>query len=220
MWVVKLRIKHDCTIAVRCKKFKVTSFSWSLMPFEKGGKSYTYQMHHLVGKEENIKAFIKDLKEDKRITNLEVEKNVIFFIEVRPRKEIPSSFYNPEMFYIKPCLVDTDGYEVWELASVHRSVLTNLISELEKIKKDFEVKILKLAETKLSDVYYPRITPKLTKQQKIAIDLAVKHGYYSVPRKANLEKLSKIMGVSLSTFQEHLRKAEGRLIPDLLKEIE
>jgi len=220
MWVAKLRIKHDCTIANRCKKFNVTSFSWSLMPFEKHGKSYTYQMHHLIGKEENIKSFIKDLKKDKRITNLEVEKNVIFFIEVRPRKEIPSSFYNPEMFYVKPVLVDTQGYEIWELASAHRSVLTNLITELKKIKKDFEVKILKFAETKLSDVYYPRITPRLTKQQKKAIDLAIKHGYYSVPRKAHLKKLSRAMGISLSTFQEHLRKAEAKLIPDLIEEIE
>lgn len=220
MWVVKLRIKHDCTIATRCKKFNVTAFSWGIRPFVKNRKFYSYQMHHLVGKEENVKAFVEDLKKDKRITNLEVEKNIVFFLEVRPRKEIPSSFIHTEMFYVKPCLVDTDGYEVWELASTHRSVLTDLIVELGKVKGDFEFKVLKLAKAKLSDVYYPKITPKLTKQQKKAIDLAIKHGYYSVPRKADLKKLSKIMGVSLSTFQEHLRKAEARLIPDLVREIE
>jgi len=218
MWVVKVKIKHDCTIASRCKKFKVTAFSWDLLPFEKDKKFYTYQMHHLVGKEENIKAFIEDLKKDKRIEHLEVEKNIVFLLEVRSKKEIPSSFYNLQMFYVKPVLVDTEGYEVWELASPDRSVLTEFVIDLQKVKGDFEVKILKLGKTKLSDVYYPRITPKLTEKQKRAIELAIKHGYYSVPKKVDLKNLSEIMGVSLSTFQEHLRKAETKLIPDLLKE--
>jgi predicted DNA binding protein len=220
MWVAKLKIKHDCTIANRCKKFRITAFSWGITHFEKHGKSYSYQMHHLIGEKENIKAFIEDLKKDKRVTNLEVEGNVIFFLEVRPKRIIPSSFYTPEMFYVKPVLVDTNGYETWELASAKRSKLTELIINLRKVEKDLELKILRFSEAKLSDVYYPRIIPRLTKQQKKAFDLAVKYGYYSVPRRTDLKRLSKVMGVSVSTFQEHLRKAEARLIPDLLREFE
>ena len=50
-------------------------------------------------------------------------------------------------------------------------------------------------------------------QQKQAIELAIKNGYYNVPRKTSVEKLAKLSKLSFSTFQVHLRKAEEKLIP-------
>jgi predicted DNA binding protein len=55
--------------------------------------------------------------------------------------------------------------------------------------------------------------PELTDKQKTAIELAIKNGYYEYPRKIELKKLAKIMKVSYSTYQAHLRKAEKSLIP-------
>lgn len=40
-------------------------------------------------------------------------------------------------------------------------------------------------------------------------------GYYAQPRAATTEELAKGMGVSRTTFEEHLRKAESRVIPRL-----
>ena len=56
---------------------------------------------------------------------------------------------------------------------------------------------------------------ELTEKQKQAIHEAIINGYYNYPRKIDLEKLSKIMKVSRVTFQEHLRKAESKLIPQI-----
>ena len=57
--------------------------------------------------------------------------------------------------------------------------------------------------------------PKLTEKQKKALSSAIKNGYYGYPRKATLKQLAKDVGVSLSTFQFHLAKAEAKVMPFL-----
>ena len=41
---------------------------------------------------------------------------------------------------------------------------------------------------------------------------AIERGYYGNPRGATLEKLAKAYGLSRSTFQEHLQKAEETIM--------
>ncbi len=53
-----------------------------------------------------------------------------------------------------------------------------------------------------------RMKENLPEKQKKAFLLAIENNYYEYPRKIELEKLAKIMKVSLSTYQERLRKAE------------
>ena len=77
-------------------------------------------------------------------------------------------------------------------------------------------KILKLESSPLTDVYFPNVMPKLSKQQKKALELAYENGYYSYPRKSSLEKLAKLAKIGISTFQEHLRKAEIKLLPVII----
>ncbi|MBD3389984.1 winged helix-turn-helix transcriptional regulator [Candidatus Micrarchaeota archaeon] len=46
---------------------------------------------------------------------------------------------------------------------------------------------------------------------------AVDYGYYEVPKKISIEELSEKLGTSPSTVAEHLRKAESKLLPILMK---
>ncbi len=52
----------------------------------------------------------------------------------------------------------------------------------------------------------------MTDRQLQAIMLAAKHGYYRTPRKVTTAKLAKAFGTSRATYEEHLRKAENKVI--------
>jgi hypothetical protein len=56
----------------------------------------------------------------------------------------------------------------------------------------------------------------LTEQQRKVLTAAMKNGYYNYPRKINSEQLSEIIGLSKPTVVQHLRKAEGRLVANIL----
>ncbi|MBI4453590.1 helix-turn-helix domain-containing protein [Candidatus Woesearchaeota archaeon] len=212
MWIVKLKIKHNCTIGNRCKKFECISFSLSLNSWYEKNSYYISQRHTIEGNKENVDRFLKDLKKDKRIINLEMSKNTVFFIEKRKKGGIPSSYYNPRMFFVKPIFVDRKGVEYWEMAAWKKEVLMKFVSGL-KSEKDIKLTLEKFQNVKLDTIYFPKIMPKLSEKQKEAYQLAVEEGYYTFPRKSDLGDLAKLMKVSVSTFQEHLRKAEEKIMP-------
>ncbi len=56
----------------------------------------------------------------------------------------------------------------------------------------------------------------LTNKQRNIIIKAKQSGYYEYPRKTNAQELSEKLGISKATTIEHLRKAEMRLMNDLL----
>lgn len=57
----------------------------------------------------------------------------------------------------------------------------------------------------------------LSKRQREALGLAVKHGYYDLPKKSDITGLAKAMGVDEATFSEHLRKVESKLLPAIAR---
>lgn len=213
MWILKLKIKHDCTIGNRCEKFNVISYSMPLGNWEEKGYSFTAERHTLEGKPEQIKKFFNDIKKDKKVINLEISGNTMFFIG-KGKEKIPSSFYTQKMFFTKPVFVDEQGYEYWEMASYDKNVLSYFLKKLEKQHYE-HLRILQFKKIKLNNIYFPTIAPDLTERQKEVFELAVKEGYYDIQKRTDLKKLARMMKVSVATFQEHLKKAEAKIIPRL-----
>ena len=59
------------------------------------------------------------------------------------------------------------------------------------------------------------VSMALSEAQREAFDLAVAKGYYNEPQKTSVAELALETGVGPSTFGEHLRKAEAKLMPVL-----
>ncbi len=219
MWVAKIDILHDCIIANRCREYKIATVSQPFNVFVEKGITYSPEVHTLWGAQENIKRFIDELKKDKRIKNLESEGNTLFLIEVT-KKKIPVSIWSslaPKLIFTKPINIDIDGVEHWEVATWDKKIISEFIDSVKKIAIKFEVKGIR--ETKLTDIYFSRILPKLTTQQRQAITLAFEFGYYSWPRKTDLGQLAKSMGISIATYREHLKRAEEKIMPNLIMQL-
>ena len=212
MWIAKFIIKHDCILGNRCEKFKVILQSSNPNVYREKGKIVSSSMHYMSGEPENINAFVNDLAKDKKVIKVERKGDMLFLLEKAEEKAV--QFYTPKIIFTKPVLMDSKGYETWEIASWERKELENFI---EKIEKHFDnYKLLKIKEVKIDNIFFPRLMPNLTELQRRAIELAIEKGYYKTPRKIDLRKLARIMDISLSTYQQHLRAAEEKLIPNIL----
>jgi len=177
-------------------------------------------MHHILeGEEKNIKNYIKNVKKDKRVKKLEVKKNFMVSLVIEKRTKIRlktlKTLYNPKLIYIKPGINFPDGTEIWEIGSFDKKDLAKLISFIEKY---YQGKLFFLKEIKIPKMFIPEIMPELTDKQHNAFKIASEKGYYEFPRKTNLHKLAKISKISRPTFEEHLRKAEIKLL-GFLKEL-
>ena len=72
---------------------------------------------------------------------------------------------------------------------------------------------------KISNISFTKLLPEITKNQKEALELAINNGYYDYPKKIKMEKLAKMMKISYSTYQAHLKKAESKILPEIYKKL-
>lgn len=213
MWIAKIKLRHDCIVGNRCREFGVMLQSYDLNEEKKEDTIITSSLHHLLGTEENIQRFLQDLKRDKRTEYVEISGKMLFLIESSKNK--PVSQFSRRMFFVKPVVIDAQGYEHWEIASPKREELTQFIEKVEPLCEEFNLQSIQ--NTKLKDIYFPKVLPLLTDLQKISFELAIEKGYYQTPKKTNLRALAKSMGISLATYQKHLQKAEQKVMPDILQ---
>lgn len=219
MWITKLKLKHaDCPIVNRCEKFNVIVLSYPSTWYEKKGKKFATTTCYFQSNDEKQKnKFIDDLKADRRISNLEVSGDVFTYeINLGKEGEHVMLYHTKQIIFVKPTVNHYDGHEYWEVASWKREELEEFIKAL---KNHMDIcEIMKMENSPLTDVYFPNVMPKLSMHQKTAIELAYENGYYSYPKKITLEQLAKIAKVGVSTFQEHLRKAELKLLPVIIEQ--
>ena len=217
MWTTKLKLMHeDCHIVPRCKKFNVTSYAYPTGSYIEKGHHHVTGVHFLEGEEKNKKAFLRDLKRDKRIKQIEIYGDIYTYeLDLGKKGEHVQLYYTPQIIFMKPVINSPEGFEYWEVASWKKEILTDFIKELGEHMNFCQM--LYITQTRKLDIHFPLTFPELPEKQKGAIELAYEEGYYSYPKKSDLKDLAKIAKVSVPTFQENLRKAEIKLLPFILK---
>lgn len=86
------------------------------------------------------------------------------------------------------------------------SDLRNIMTELQSVGDTTLGKLVPVGEP----------TSRLTERQQSAILLALDRGYYAWPREVEARELAEELDIAHSTFLEHLRKAERKLLEDSL----
>lgn len=218
MWYLKFKLKHsDCIISPLAEKYDLNIEFYPLGHYLKGDFVYTSAIHTVKGKDDNIKKYLRDLKKDKRIQKIEISKVIFTLAKEKATNKTYQAMYNSQLLYITPGFNSADGSEIWEIACWDRKPLVELINIMEKAPTTTYFEILKFEEKNIDDIYILKLFPELPKKQKQAITLAYKSGYYEFPKRTDLNKLAKASGISKSTFQENLKKAEAKLMPLLLR---
>lgn len=115
----------------------------------------------------------------------------------------------------QPPTVHRHGWEHYTLIGFEERSIQNVYEDLEA-DRDVEV----LSKTGIDDTEIPhtmlapvdQLFDELTDRQVDAILLALDNGYYEQPRQTSVSDLASQTTVARSTYEEHLRKAENKLI--------
>jgi len=107
-----------------------------------------------------------------------------------------------------------DGLEKYHVIAKDHSELAEAVRELSVLGPVELEDVAELAPGTIG-VSAPlgHLVAGLTKKQLEAFRLAVESGYYETPRIQRTIQLAERMGVTRTTFEEHLRKAERRVFP-------
>ncbi len=218
MWTLKMKFWHEGSAVIPfAKKYKLTVLCFPLNRFEKQGQVFLTTAHIVLGEQKDMMAYLAEISKNPRYENLEHEGNIVIYTLRAKKKATHLQMYlSPELIFVKPIVVKPDGFEYMHVAALQKKVLTDFLVIAQKW---VHIEVQKIARERVRDFYVPHVMPDLTEKQKKAITLAYRNGYYSFPKKTEIKSLAKIAGLSPSTFQEHLRKAEQRLIPFFLENI-
>jgi hypothetical protein len=112
-----------------------------------------------------------------------------------------------------------DGWEHYRVIAHEKSVITDAVENLKA--KGAKVELVSIKPLRLKGVAEDLVVASssvlagLTDRQVKALAEACNQGYFEEPSKIDLDYLSKRAGLSRSTYAEHLRKAEGKLLTNL-----
>lgn len=123
---------------------------------------------------------------------------------------------------LKPFMKQFDIDLIWDVPCrvTEDRVVCCVLGTQEDLKKFLElITLFGRIETLSCETatYLPRdILSRLTEKQREVLLEAKRSGYYEYPRKVNGTELSQTLGISKAATIEHLRKAEARIMQNIL----
>ncbi len=112
----------------------------------------------------------------------------------------------------QPPAIVRGRYELQTMLAPSSDNIRRLFRLLKRNKRDYKTLGIREVEPGPRMLFTVEESGILTPKQLDAIRIAFKRGFYSYPRKIRISDLAKEAGSARSTFQEHLRLAEIRLI--------
>jgi predicted DNA binding protein len=129
-------------------------------------------------------------------------------------QSIIDRFEDHNCLYQSPTIY-RQGWEHYTVVAFDEADIRELLSDL-RSDRDIEL----LSKTSIADKQIPhtlfapanQLFENITDRQLAALQLALERGYYEQPRKTSRRELAEQTAVARSTYEEHLRKAENKLL--------
>lgn len=116
-------------------------------------------------------------------------------------------------FLDAPPALYSDGWGMFRLMTFEEENIRPLFRELNSRGK---TELLCKREMSLdmlpNSMWLNCVLPDLTERQMEALITAQRYGYYSTPRNTTTDAVAKSLGIGRSTFEDHLRRAENKII--------
>ena len=115
----------------------------------------------------------------------------------------------------QPPTVHRHGWEQYQLLAFDEADIRALYEDLDA---DREIEMLSKRGLSASKLPHSMLAPvdrlfgDLTDRQLAALQIALENGYYEQPRQCSVSELAERTTVARATYEEHLRKAENKLI--------
>lgn len=131
-------------------------------------------------------------------------------VEYEPKNSIHDAFVS-RGFVPEEEIRMNDGFEYWTvIVAASRATIRERLDEIRQ-EMNAEIKIEGMKSTQTNTVQSQQ-TSQLSERQREIFDLAQDEGYYMWPRETSATELATQVDISKTTFLEHLRKAEAKIL--------
>lgn len=146
------------------------------------------------------------------VQKLDEDRNGICTFFVRRKLPDPPEGVNPRLVYLTtPWKVENGIGRATFLGSKRQ--IKSMLNELHKA--GIAYRIISLADARFSET---ALLSVLTEKQCEVVSKAFQEGYYDIPRRIHSDELAVKLGMRNATFVAHRRKAERRLLAEILGE--
>ncbi len=219
LFEVVLKITHDCPFANISRKYpSMKMFSWCNREHE------VYEV--IAEKQEEYSAVMEELSKVTQVLEVLSDRHNVHLITTTCFCNMDNSVTkNIDQFYILhvPPVIYDQGWEYYRLIVFKHEDLRKLMQRLEDRGFVFDVVrkvpfdgFIASSLTLTADALFSNLTEKQTD----ALLTAYNYGYYRLPRKTDVQTIANKRRVPRTTFQEHLKKAENKLVMSLVPYIQ
>ena len=206
-----LKVTHDCPFGNISRKFpSLKMFVWCNREHE--------VIEVIIGKQEEYPAVMEEVSKLGGIIKEASDGHEIHLITkycfCNTKNSVSRNIDESNLLHVSPVIYDR-GWEYYRLIAFRHEDLQRLMQHLEEKGFVFDVVrkvpfngFIASSLTLTADALFSNLTEK----QIDALLVAYNQGYYRLPRNTDIQAIARKRRVPRTTFQEHLKKAENKLL--------
>ncbi len=206
---LKIKLPDDCRGCISCFQFQEQNVSIKVLRCAPLSPNSGHSLLRLEGDPETVDRLLSDPwhLNDENI-KIEVAKsgNGTYSALVVNNNCRLSNIINESGCFLQLAIRSDDGDVIFHLVGFDAGSINNMIASARDLGYDVHV----------ISIYEKKSWGGLTYRQEKDIRMAFDHGYYNIPSQVTLDDLASSIGISKSTLNITLRRAERKIISDYL----